>query len=97
MNVSEKLNSLTLTGVKTIVGQGLGRGAYGKVCKVKYRGIDCAAKEIHPILLEGVSPEEQNSVKDTLSKNVVAAVNSHIPISFALWEYIIPVVSSFLP
>ena len=33
--------------------------------KAKYRGIECAAKEIHPILLEGVAPQEQQSVKDT--------------------------------
>ena len=64
-NISEKLKNLTLTGVKPIAGQGLGRGAYGKVYKVKYRGLDCAAKEIHPILLEGVPPQEQQFVKDT--------------------------------
>ena len=65
MDISEKLKSLTLTGVNPIAGQGLGRGAYGKVYKVKYRGIECAAKEIHPILLEGVAPQEQQFVKDT--------------------------------
>ena len=52
MDVSEQLKSLTLTGVKPIAGQGLGRGAYGKVYKVKYRGIDCAAKEIHRFSLK---------------------------------------------
>ena len=64
-DISEKLKNLTLTGVKPIAGQGLGRGAYGKVYKVKYRGLDFAAKEIHPILLEGVPPQEHQFVKDT--------------------------------
>ena len=65
MDDSEQLKSLTLTGVKPIEGKGLGRGAYGKVYKVKYRGIDHAAKEIHPILLEGETPQEQQFIKDT--------------------------------
>ena len=94
---SEKLRNLTLSGVKPVANQGLGRGAYGKVYKVRYRGLDCAAKEIHPILFEGVSPQERQSVKDTLSVNVVVAVNSHILTSYTSWEYIIPVASSFLP
>ena len=64
-DISEKLKDLTLTGVKPIADQGLGRGAYGKVYKVKYRGVDFAAKEIHPILLEGVPPQEHQFIKDT--------------------------------
>ena len=32
--------------------QDLGRGAYGRVFKVRYRGSLCAAKEIHSILIE---------------------------------------------
>ena len=48
--VSHKLNDLipelkdvTLTGVVTL-GNELGRGAYGTVFTIKYKGIDCAAK-----------------------------------------------------
>ena len=59
------MKNLTLTGVKPVADQELGRGAYGKVYKVKYRGVDCAAKEIHQALLEGVPPQDQQSVKDT--------------------------------
>ena len=39
MDIGEKLKTLTLTGVKPIANQGLGKGAYGKVYKVKYRGV----------------------------------------------------------
>ena len=42
----------------------LGRGAYGRVFTVKYCGLLCAAKEINPILIEGVSPTEKKSITD---------------------------------
>ena len=42
----------------------LGRGAYGRVFKVEYDGVVCAAKEIHPILVEGVSPAEKKMITD---------------------------------
>ena len=42
----------------------LGRGAYGRVFTVKYCGLVCAAKEIHPILIEGVSPVERKTLID---------------------------------
>jgi len=35
----------------------IGRGAYGRVFEVDYQGTLCAAKEIHPLLLE-CSPSE---------------------------------------
>ena len=38
-DISEKLKNLTLSGVKPIADQELGSGAYGKVYKVKYRGV----------------------------------------------------------
>ena len=59
----EELNEVSLTGVVPI-GQELGRGAYGRVFTVKYSGEVCAAKEIHPLLIdEGVSPEEREAIK----------------------------------
>jgi len=42
----------------------LGRGAYGRVFTVNYCGLVCAAKEIHPILIEGVSPREKKTIID---------------------------------
>ena len=42
----------------------LGRGAYGKVFTVDYLGLPCAAKEIHSLLIDGVSPEDKKAIKD---------------------------------
>ena len=50
------LKQLTLSGVK-LEGRELGRGAYGKVYTVKYRGMIYAAKEIHALLLQTAGPE----------------------------------------
>ena len=46
----------------------LGRGSYGNVFTVKYDGVVCAAKEIHTILIENVSSEEQNRIKDDFTR-----------------------------
>ena len=42
----------------------LGRGAYGRVFNVDYGGLRCAAKEIHSLLLDGVSLEEKKGIRD---------------------------------
>ena len=42
----------------------LGRGAYGRVFTVNYQGSLYAAKEIHSLLLDGVSLEEKKAIKD---------------------------------
>ena len=57
------LKDVTIEGVSPI-GEELGRGAYGKVFTVMYSGLVCAAKEIHPILIEGVSPAEKRTIID---------------------------------
>ena len=46
----------------------LGRGSYGRVFTVKYHGTQCAAKEIHLTLFEGVSSEEKKAIKDGFLK-----------------------------
>ena len=61
--ISEMLRNLTLTGVEP-VGRDLGRGAYGQVVEVKYCGKSYAAKEIHTMLLEGITLEENRKVED---------------------------------
>jgi len=64
MAVSSSRNNLadlTLTGVE-YVGQELGRGAYGLVYSVKYRGCLCAAKEIHQVFLHGVTVQEKDCI-----------------------------------
>ena len=61
--VDASLKDVTIEGVVPL-GKELGRGAYGKVFTVKYCGLVCAAKEIHPILIEGVAPEEKKTIVD---------------------------------
>ena len=61
--VDALLKDVTIEGV-VATGKELGRGAYGKVFAVKYCGLICAAKEIHPILIEGVSPAEKKTIID---------------------------------
>jgi len=64
----EELKEVSLTGVVSI-GKELGRGAYGRVFTVKYRKELCAAKEIHPLLIDdGVSAEEREAIKDDFVK-----------------------------
>ena len=46
----------------------LGRGAYGRVFTVDYRGLRCAAKEIHSLLLDGVSLEEKQGIIDNFRR-----------------------------
>ena len=62
--ITDQLKNLTLEDVIPLEKAELGHGAYGKVFTVKYLGLPCAAKEIHSILLYGVSPEERKTIKD---------------------------------
>ena len=63
--ITKELKDITISETKIeSIGEEIGRGAYGKVFTVKYCGWICAAKEIHSILLEGVSQQEQQSVKE---------------------------------
>ena len=62
-DIIPELKDVTLKGViplKDILGQ----GAYGSVHKVKYGQVMCAAKKIHPILIENVRNEEKQRIKD---------------------------------
>ncbi|XP_065915018.1 probable serine/threonine-protein kinase DDB_G0271682 isoform X2 [Dysidea avara] len=49
-------------------GNELGRGSYGKVYSVQYRNKTYAAKEIHRLLIEGVSPEDREAIKNDFVK-----------------------------
>ena len=62
-DVNALLKDVTIDGV-ILVDKELGRGAYGRVFTVEYCGLVCAAKEIHPILIEGVSPVEKKTIID---------------------------------
>ena len=59
MAFEDDLKKLELKGI-TSLNKELGRGAYGKVFKVKYYATICAAKEIHSIFLEGVGEAEMH-------------------------------------
>jgi len=63
-DASGKLKEATLKGVVPLDKE-LGRGAYGRVFTVKYSGLVCAAKEIHPLLLDGISAKDLGTVKDS--------------------------------
>ena len=52
MNAARSFEGLVLTGVQPLSRE-LGRGAYGRVFAVKYRGVTCAAKEVHSDLVQG--------------------------------------------
>ena len=62
-NLGDQLKNLTLESVIP-KNKELGYGAYGKVFTVDYLGLSCAAKEIHLLLLHGVSEEEKKAIKD---------------------------------
>ena len=73
----EELKEVTLTGVVPI-GKELGRGAYGRVFTVKYRGEVCAAKEIHPFLIDdNVGAEERESIKNNFVKECLRCSTIH--------------------
>jgi len=59
-----ELKNITLKGVIVPLNDKLGQGAYGTVFTVKYDSIVCAAKKIHPILIENVQREEKQRIKN---------------------------------
>ena len=61
--VTVLLKDVTIKGVKPL-NEELGRGAYGRVFTVEYQGVVCAAKEIHSILIESVSPADKRAIID---------------------------------
>ena len=61
-----------------VAGEELGRGAYGRVFKVKYRGSLCAAKEVHSILI-GRTPEERRRLHDSFQRECDYCSNLNHP------------------
>ena len=56
--------------VEFVPSEELGRGAYGRVFKVQYRGSACAAKEVHSILIQltQMAPEERRRLQATFQR-----------------------------
>jgi len=52
-------------------GKDIGVGAYGRVFEVEYCGTVCAAKEVHSILVQGVSREEFETTQRTFLNECV--------------------------
>ena len=57
----ESFEGLLIDGVK-LTENVLGKGAYGKVVEVVWNGTVCAAKQVHEIFIEEVSPAERAKV-----------------------------------
>jgi len=73
----DRLQHLYLTGVRPN-GNDIGVGAYGRVFEVEYCGNIYAAKEVHSILIDGVTPEEfQATKKAFLSECIQSGALSH--------------------
>ena len=49
VDYARSMEPFILRGPAPTFGEEIGRGAYGVVYKVKYCGVEYAAKEIHPI------------------------------------------------
>ena len=59
--------------------EAIGKGAYGRVIKVYVHGTLCAAKEVHPILVEGVNPEELEAIKQKFLTECIYTSQIHHP------------------
>ena len=73
-----QLNNLKLSKV-TSTDKIIGRGAYGRVIEVYVHGTLCAAKEIHPALVENVSARESEAIRKTFCEECVKASRIHHP------------------
>ena len=67
--------------VEFVPGEELGRGAYGRVFKAKYRGSVCAAKEVHSILIQltQMAPEERRRLQDSFQRECDHCSNLNHP------------------
>ena len=73
--------SAATEGVEFVTGEELGRGAYGRVFKAKYRGSVCAAKEVHSILIQltQMAPEERKRLQDSFQRECDYCSNLNHP------------------
>ena len=84
---SDLLQYLYLTGVRPN-GRDIGVGAYGRVYEVEYCGILYAAKEVHPILVQGVRREEFEATKKAfLTECVQSCILGHANVVQILGVY----------
>ena len=70
--LDEQLDRLKLTNVVS-TGAVIGRGAYGRVIEVYVHGTVCAAKEVHPVLVEQVTTKEFEATKHSFLSECIKA------------------------
>ena len=73
-----QLNKLQLRKVKSTDAI-IGRRAYGRVIKVYVHGTLCAAKEIHPLLVDNVSLQEFETIRKSFYDEYINASQIHHP------------------
>ena len=78
MDGDDVVKHLIITGVK-FTDRELGRGSYGRVFVVDYNGVTCAAKQIHSILIEGVSPRQRSQIKQDFMQECLLHSKLHHP------------------
>ena len=75
-DLSDQIKRITLNDVIP-ENEELGRGTYGKVFAVNSAGLRCAAKEIHPHLLDAKSAKGQKAIDDFMRECYLACSISH--------------------
>ena len=78
MDGDDVVKHLIITGVK-FTDRKLGLGQYGRVFAVDYNGVTCAAKEIHPILIENVSARDRSIIKQDFLQGCLLHSKLHHP------------------
>ena len=70
--LTQELERLKLTSVKS-TGTVIGKGSYGRVIQIYMHGTLCAAKEVHPILVEHVTARDFEATKHSFLSECVKA------------------------
>ena len=81
-DITDQLSRLTVleSNIEFLRDQDLGRGAYGRVFKARYRGSLCAAKEIHSILIEAAyTTAERRRLQDSFIRECSHCSNLNHP------------------
>ena len=91
-----QLNNLQLSKV-TSTDKVIGRGAYGRAIEVYVHGTLCAAKEIHPALVENVSAQESEAIMRSFCEECVKASRIHHPNIVQMLGIYYPIPQAKLP
>ena len=78
MDGDDVVRHLIITGVK-FTDRELDRGAFGRIFVVDYDGVNCAAKEINPVLLEIANESDQSKLKQDFLQECLLHSKLHHP------------------